>query len=1091
MPLCDADLRDIAARAARLDERLAGLVQPSGMIDTACLTARLQRWGCALRVAPCGLPELAARLGQTALDTPGLAALLGPVCWPVDYALPGWVRALDALVKAVQADARMADEASSSQDVDRGPERPFEHVLRPFVRVAQRRLVEQIPAYCLAQLQPGALQDPRRCSAGSADLAVGSCPGSRILDRAPAARMGSGGVLDLAALAGDHTGRQQYARFVKRLLDGGLAGFVREYAVLGRLTTDLLDQWVSATAEFLMRLAQDRTRLNAELLPAAAGPVARIATGLSDPHNGSRCVLVLTCVDGSRVVYKPRDLAVDVAFTNVLDWLGQRGLPLQLRMPHLVNCGSHGWVEFIAPVPCSEAAAVTRFYRRAGQLLALLHGLGAIDCHFENIIAHGEYPVLIDCETVLQPQLAVTAGADGVPGMLTDSIAGHTVLGVGLLPLWALNADGSGLDISGLGGMGEQDTPFRELMWEHVNTDRMVSRLAQVRTVAQANRPLLNGQPVALETQVEALVDGFHAMAALLMAERDDLLAADGPVAALAQASGRFVFRASNFYALLLSKLREPAWLREGIDRSLWIELLAAGLLGRGALASGQMAPLVCHEQQIIEHLNIPRFAVTGDSNDLGLPDGARLVGVFGTSGLERARHTLSSFDAGTVALQVNLIRAALFSRGAEPVTAEAAWPTETALSSLPSTLPLAAADALAAAQALATALAMHAVAERDGSRTWLGLDFGLPRRRITLQPVGIGLYDGVAGIALFLAALARFGGTAEAGDLALAALGAPRRTLAAAVTRAADATLPGADQGMGLGGILYALVYCADWLEQPALLEAALKAVALITPAHIAADRQFDLISGVAGLIPGLLALHRATSDRTALARAVDCGRHLLAHQQPGEAGGKAWPTLGATMLTGFSHGAAGIAYQLVRLATASGDGDFLAAAGEAIAYEQALFDPQVGNWPDLRSSANERFTCQTSWCHGATGIALSHAACLGQLGDAGLLPQIEAGVTATLRAGVSEVDGLCCGNAGRMDTLVSLAEFWRSQRCSRHRSGWQGRPWHAPPRQEPGVTSGSYHGAFFSQRCSRGPLVLGMPCCAWRCQSSYRRSS
>lgn len=313
------------------------------------------------------------------------------------------------------------------------------------------------------------------------------------------------------------------------------------------------------------------------------------------------------------------------------------------------------------------------------------------------------------------------------------------------------------------------------------------------------------------------------------------------------------------------------------------------------------------HEQRTIEKLNIPRFAVAGDSRDVILPDGTRLVGVFGMSAFDRARHTLSSFDQGAVALQVNLMRAALFSRGAEAVAAETAWPAAAAPPSAPSTPPLTAAAALAAARALVAAVATQVVTAGDGSRTWLGLDFGLSTRRINIQPVGIGLYDGAAGIALFLAALARFSGAAEAGDLALAALVGPRRALTEAVTRNTGAALPGEDQGMGLGGVLYALVYCADWLDQPALLEEALRAVALITPAHIAADRQFDLMSGVAGLIPGLLAVHRATGDPRALARAVECGRYLLAHQHPGPAGGKAWPTFGDTMLTGFSHGAVG----------------------------------------------------------------------------------------------------------------------------------------------------------------------------------------
>jgi lantibiotic modifying enzyme len=127
--------------------------------------------------------------------------------------------------------------------------------------------------------------------------------------------------------------------------------------------------------------------------------------------------------------------------------------------------------------------------------------------------------------------------------------------------------------------------------------------------------------------------------------------------------------------------------------------------------------------------------------------------------------------------------------------------------------------------------------------------------------------------------------------------------------------------------------------------------------------------------------------------------------------------------MLTGFAHGAAGIACQLARLAQAGAGAGFLAAARDAITYEQSLFDSKIGNWPDLRAPSPNLPAFSCSWCHGAPGIALSRAAWVSAFGEAELLPQIEAGLQTTLRFGSDEVDSLCCGNAGRIDILVSLA--------------------------------------------------------------------
>src|SRR5262245_43634962 len=107
MPLSGSDLREIAARAVVLDERLAGVVQPGAAADASSLATRLQHWARSLGVARFGLSEVATHLGQADLGTAGLLALLGPVCWPAESALPYWAYALAALVEAVEADTRM------------------------------------------------------------------------------------------------------------------------------------------------------------------------------------------------------------------------------------------------------------------------------------------------------------------------------------------------------------------------------------------------------------------------------------------------------------------------------------------------------------------------------------------------------------------------------------------------------------------------------------------------------------------------------------------------------------------------------------------------------------------------------------------------------------------------------------------------------------------------------------------------------------------------------------------------------------------------------------------------------------------------
>ena len=121
-------------------------------------------------------------------------------------------------------------------------------------------------------------------------------------------------------------------------------------------------------------------------------------------------------------------------------------------------------------------------------------------------------------------------------------------------------------------------------------------------------------------------------------------------------------------------------------------------------------------------------------------------------------------------------------------------------------------------------------------------------------------------------------------------------------------------------------------------------------TPDLIERDDFLDVITGSAGCIGSLLSLyHQKPSERT-LAVAVQCGDRLLAQAQT-MARGIGWrTTMMPQPLTGFSHGAAGMAWALLQLASVTGIGRFDTAAREAMAYEQHLFAPAQGNWPDLR---------------------------------------------------------------------------------------------------------------------------------------------
>jgi lantibiotic modifying enzyme len=105
-------------------------------------------------------------------------------------------------------------------------------------------------------------------------------------------------------------------------------------------------------------------------------------------------------------------------------------------------------------------------------------------------------------------------------------------------------------------------------------------------------------------------------------------------------------------------------------------------------------------------------------------------------------------------------------------------------------------------------------------------------------------------------------------------------------------------------------------------------------------------------------------TGQARALELAVVCGERLLAlqHKNGGWTPGAALASQRKPALTGFSHGAAGMAAALAKLAQASGESRFADAAQRALGYERSVFVAERGNWPDFRSTT-EPDAFMVSW--------------------------------------------------------------------------------------------------------------------------------
>jgi len=1014
------DLRDLAARATPLFERIGGAVVPVASTDDDDAGARIEHWRRAL--GDDTGDRLALRLTFDGLAESACRHTLGRVAWPPDRPLPAWLATLEAILATCRAAPRPT-ESDANDPAAHGRVPPFADIVRPFARFAEGQL-QQRAGPDLAVLSVGAvddlLADLLACLSADMALALGK---QFELQRAlhdPLWWVADGEDRDPTLTT------RRYAAFADAMLGGGLKGFFQEHPVLARLMVERIDRWVEHGARLCRRLRRDAEAIGQVFRGGRApGIVTALRPGLSDPHHGGQSVTVITFGEGDgsawKLVFKPRSLATDTALFGLLGWLNDGAQPLQdFKILKVLDRGNYGFIEHVDHAPCAGPDQLRRYYRRTGMLLCVIWALGGTDCHHENVIACGEFPVLIDTETLVypRPRRSGVAWNDASADALAGDLVHGSVLSTGLLPVWQAGQNGRSYDLSGLCGDPQQPTGFHSLQWRHANSDQMQLVEWQATTRRLANMPLLGDEAQPPAAFAAEICDGFATMYSRLLARREQLLAADGPLAAFAGCVVRCIMRPSSVYGVLLSRLRHPDLLRDGADRSIEIEMLARAMLPSGGAVSASPAwPLIKAERDAVERGDIPLFTASAADRVLRADNAVVAVDVLSEPSFGRARERVRQLSATDLALQLGYIRAAFAARygtdGGPPSGPACAPDPDRADDMTPAPEQM-----IEAAHAIAWRMRELAVTAPDGTATWITPDFDAATERWRLGPMRHMLYSGRCGVALFLAAIESITLGGQFRTLALGAVKPLRAMLREAGGRRLARHI-GLGAGDGLGGLIYGFIRIGQLLGENDFIREAHRMVSWMTDDDAREDKFLDVIGGAAGAILALAALYEDFGSDAALARAAACGRRLLSAQSA--CGG--WPTpIASRPLTGFSHGAGGIAYALLRLGRASGEQAFVAAARRGIAYEDSIYCEQQGNWPDYRDggAAAAALAFATTWCHGAPGIGLARLGGLAGLDTASVRLDIDRAIATTRACALDGPDHLCCGNFGRIELLL-----------------------------------------------------------------------
>ncbi len=868
-------------------------------------------------------------------------------------------------------------------------------------------------------------------------------------------------------LAGE-TDEEKYFFFTENYLKDPerLKEIYAEYPLLYQDMIRYLAYSVRNVCEALERFEEDQTELEELFFQGrSCGGVKEIGGGDSDSHNGGRIVLILTLEGGEKIVYKPRSLAVEERYRSFLLWVCER-IHISYWWNPIWDRGAYGWCGWADVRSCDSYEELKRYYQRNGVLLCISYLLGSEDLHYENLVACGEYPVIVDLEMGIGSR-GVKPNAEGWAE--PQRIFRESVLQTGILPMYAWNAEGEGVNVGAVNGMGGELAPLELPVVVNPGTVRMRVEYRRPLMKEGKNLATLNGRFIQPYEFIADMEEGFERTYRFLASEKESVRERLGE---FDHVKVRCLLRQTQEYSMVLTLMHHPDFLIGGQERE---KLFARSGFGSAeerrtegrhweAFPSdgGQKARteekerekegwIHAREAEALDQGDIPYFWYMPGKRSLyagTMEHCQEYDGYFPLSVQECMERLLKQMGPADLERQKRLMRTALLlgARSGESIagkkashvkaseggsgeerekgketkkdTAEAGVlasdkgkaeePAET--ESLASdrgkgkteeqaeTKTLASdrgkaeepveTETLAgdrngkkagriAAERIGRLLLEEAVWSEDQKDVgWISIIMvGYRERGYLIRPMGLYLYDGLAGIAVFLQRLGQETGGRrwkEAADLLIQKLFTHTEECLTALGTGGHLGegATGAFTGEASIAFSYMLLYTQTGDE---IFLSYLKMQCVVVAELLPQDKNYDVLGGNAGAALVLLEAYKLTGDRQYMDWAGKAGDCLLDAAASYEWGLGWVSAVTGNALTGFAHGAAGIMLALAKLYYYTKDSRYLQGAQGAFLYEEHYFVEEKADWKDLRFPDQEESGHEMAWCHGWGGIVMA----------------------------------------------------------------------------------------------------------------------
>ena len=704
---------------------------------------------------------------------------------------------------------------------------------------------------------------------------------------------------------------------------------------------------------------------------------------------------------------------------------------------HIIDRDSHGWEQFIEFRGCETKEELHRYFYRFGVLIFSNYLLNTNDLHEENLVASGEYPIIIDLETILDNRRKSNndSAKEEINNILHDS-----VLYSGLLPHFRFSNIGKGIDMSAIKGKPNEEYPIKIPKLKDLFTSNMRFEYENPLTSQNYNLIEYRGASVNAYHFLDDINNGFRDAYEYVLNNKELFLKYSDEFENL---QVRHLVQDTQRYSMLLHTSFHPDFMQNGRDRQLFLCTLFQNY--RELQGSSQV---VKYEIQDMLNMDIPYFYLNTSETELYSSNGDKIENYFSHTSMDHFKCKickLSEEDLKTQLMYMDIVLTDIDEFQSNAARKEIPKANiKNSLNDLDDII-------LSAIFKLADTLIERAVFNKDKTEVnWIGMTLVGDENNCSwdIKPLGTYLYEGMSGLSIFFNSLYKFSKVKKYKEVGAAI----DKELFMYTDEMIERTEGLEDESGGIFGGEASLVYTYEFLysitKDIKYLDYAIKHVEILKKAIII-DDNCDIIYGNAGAIIALLHLHTLTQNDEYLDIATECGLRIVDAQE--KEGG--WTGSNREVpLAGFSHGASGIILALSELWSKVEKEVFLKSIEMGLKFENSLFVEEHANWKDERihngEKASDMGTFTIAWCHGAAGILLSRVKLYQKLiNDKMLLEKkdvntiikilkkdIDVAISTVKRDGVLVNNCLCHGNLGNTEILGEYLDIFDNNEIKEH---------------------------------------------------------